>query len=85
MVLNNLRGVAQTVREHCRGALGQNVRGEQLSAGELHHDVDKGEGESPQVLPGWVRSQVHGELVLQSPKVKIEELVVLQGTGLQSA
>jgi hypothetical protein len=47
MVLNNLHSVAQTIRERCRGALGQSVWGERLSAGELRHDVDDGEGESP--------------------------------------
>jgi hypothetical protein len=47
MSLNNLRDVAQTVQERRRGTLGQNVRGEQLSASELCYDVDKGEGESP--------------------------------------
>jgi hypothetical protein len=47
MVLDNLRGVAQTIREHCQGALGQSVQGEHLSAGKLRHDVEEGEGESP--------------------------------------
>jgi hypothetical protein len=56
MALDNLRGVAQTVRERCRGALGQSVWGERLSAGELHHNVDEGEGEGTQVFPGRVRS-----------------------------
>jgi hypothetical protein len=47
MALDSLHGVAQTVRECCRGTLGQSVRGERFSVGELHHDVDEGEGESP--------------------------------------
>jgi hypothetical protein len=56
MALDNLRGVVQIVREHCRGTLGQSVQGERLSTGELRHDVDKGEGEGTQVLLGRVRS-----------------------------
>jgi hypothetical protein len=42
MVTDNLRGVVQTIREHCRSALGQDVRGERPSPGKLHHDVDEG-------------------------------------------
>jgi hypothetical protein len=85
MVLDNLRGVVQIIRERYRGALGQSVRGERLSAGKLRHDVDEREGESPQVLLGRVRSQVHGKLALQYPKVEVEDLVTLRGAGLQSA
>jgi hypothetical protein len=28
MALDNLCGVAQTIREHCRGTLGQSIRGD---------------------------------------------------------
>jgi hypothetical protein len=56
MVLDDLHGVAQTIRERHRGALGKGVRGKRFSADELRHDVDEGEGEGTQVLPGRVRS-----------------------------
>jgi hypothetical protein len=42
MVLDNLHGVAQTVRERYQGVLGQSVQGERLSVGELRHNVDEG-------------------------------------------
>jgi hypothetical protein len=83
MAPDNLHDVAQTVRERCRGVLGKSVRGEQLSVGELRHDVDEREGEGTQVLPGWVRSQVDGELVLQLLKVKVERLVVPRDASLR--
>jgi hypothetical protein len=45
MTLDDLRGIAQTVGECRRGALGKDVWGERFSTGELHHDIDEGEGE----------------------------------------
>jgi hypothetical protein len=45
MMLYDLRGIAQTVRERHQGALGQDVWGQRFSASELRHDVDEGEGE----------------------------------------
>jgi hypothetical protein len=54
MALNDLRSVAQIVREHRRGTLGKDVQGEWFSTDELRHDVDEGESEGTQVLLGWV-------------------------------
>jgi hypothetical protein len=51
MALDDLRGVAQAIRERRRGALGKDVRGERFFASELHHNVDEGESEGTQVLP----------------------------------
>jgi hypothetical protein len=42
MVTDNLRGVVQTIREHYRSALGQDVWGERPSTSKLRHDVDEG-------------------------------------------
>jgi hypothetical protein len=56
VMLYDLRGVAQTIRECRQDALGQDVWGERLSTGELRHDVDKGEGEGTQVPLRRVRS-----------------------------
>jgi hypothetical protein len=64
MALDDLCGVAQAIRERRQGALGKDVRGERFSTSKLHHDVDEGEREGTQVLPGRVRSQVDRELVL---------------------
>ena len=51
-VANGLCGVAETEREHYRGASDEVFRGERLSLGKLRHDVGKQEGEVAQVLPG---------------------------------
>jgi hypothetical protein len=51
MAPDDLRGVAQIIREHRRGALGKGARGERFYTSELHLDVDEGEGEGAQILP----------------------------------
>jgi hypothetical protein len=58
MALDDLCGIAQTVRERHRGALSHDVRGERFSVDELCHDVDERKGEGIQVFLGWVGSQV---------------------------
>ena len=45
-VANGLCGVAETEREHCRGALDEVFWGERFSSGKLRHDVGKREGEA---------------------------------------
>jgi hypothetical protein len=50
------RGVSETVRECCRGALREAFRGERFSSGELRHNVGVWETEFPQVLLGWLGS-----------------------------
>jgi hypothetical protein len=47
-----------------RGILGKNTRGDRLFADKLRHDVGERDGESAQVLPGWVRPQIDSELAL---------------------
>jgi hypothetical protein len=61
---NSLHGVTQAEWVCHRGILGEDIWGDQLPVGELRHDIDEGEGESTQVLPGWVRSEIDSELVL---------------------
>jgi hypothetical protein len=56
MALDDMRGVAQIVRECRQGALGKDIWEERFSTGELRHDVDEGEGEGTLVLLGWMRS-----------------------------
>jgi hypothetical protein len=51
MAPDDLRGVAQIIREHRRGALGKGAQGERFYVGEMCHDVDEEEGEGAQVLP----------------------------------
>jgi hypothetical protein len=53
---DSLRGVVQAERVCRRGIPGENIWGDRLPANELRHDVGEREGESAQVLPGWVRS-----------------------------
>jgi hypothetical protein len=81
---DSLHGIAEAEWVCRRGILGEDTRGDQLPASELRHDVDEGESESAQVLPGRVRSQVDGELALQLPEVKVEDLVALQCADPQS-
>ena len=44
-VANGLCGVAETEREHYRGAPNEVFWGERLSSGKLRHDIGKREGE----------------------------------------
>ena len=48
-VANGLYGVAQTKREHCRGAPDEVFQRERLSSGMLCHDVGEREGEAATV------------------------------------
>ena len=59
---DGLRGIAQTGREHCRGALDKVFRGERLSLSQLCHDISEEEGEVVQVLLGRSGSQEGTEL-----------------------
>ena len=63
-VVVGLYGIAETKREHCRGALDKVFRREWLSSGELRHDVGEREGEAVLVLPGWSGSQKGAQLAL---------------------
>ena len=63
-VANGLCGVAQTGREHHRGAPNEVFQGERLSFGKLRHDVGEREGDAAQVLPGRSGSQEGTELAL---------------------
>ena len=51
-VANGLCGIAETEREHYRGALDEVFQGERLSPGKLCHDIGEREGEVAWVLLG---------------------------------
>ena len=51
-VANGLCSVAETEREHCRGAPDEVFRGERFRSGKLRYDVGEREVEAAQVLPG---------------------------------
>ena len=82
-VANGLCGVAETEREHCRGAPNEVFRGERLSPGKLRHDIGEREGEVAQALLGRLGSQEDAELTLQPPVVEVEELVTSGDAGLR--
>ena len=63
-VANALCDVAQTEREHCRGAPDEAFQGERLSFDKLHDDVGERKVEAAQVLLGRSGSQEGTELAL---------------------
>ena len=63
-VANGLCGIAETEREHHRGASDEVLWEERLSPEKLCHDVGEREGEVAQVLPARSGSLEDAELTL---------------------